>query len=270
MNQCPPPPSPEGRPLVVWRIAHHARRQPGSDAGRGRRPARSQWRRVPTTLARHPWGWSASAGSIQINGVETVAMAPPTSPAWAWAIARGARHHDLAHLPGKPDAAAQGGRRRHERERSTMFPNLLPARRSPGGRLSGGEQQMLAVARILRTGARCVAAGRISRSGPVIVQALARMIRELRTRGFTVLMVEQNFRFAAPLADRFYIAGARPGAARVQRRRIAGQHGHAAPVSGRVSRSRQTCRSGALSAATIASLAPPPSDAFPTSIGASP
>ena len=65
---------------------------------------------------------------------------------------------------------------------------------------------MLAVARILRTGAKTLLLDEISEGlAPVIVQALARMIRELRARGFTVLMVEQNFRFAAPLADRFYI-----------------------------------------------------------------
>ena len=87
-----------------------------------------------------------------------------------------------------------------------MFPNLLSRKNSPGGRLSGGEQQMLAVARILRTGAKTLLLDEISEGlAPVIVQALARMIRELRERGFTVLMVEQNFRFAAPLADRFYI-----------------------------------------------------------------
>jgi branched-chain amino acid transport system ATP-binding protein len=65
---------------------------------------------------------------------------------------------------------------------------------------------MLAVARILRTGAKILLLDEISEGlAPVLVQALARMIRELRARGFTVLMVEQNFRFAAPLADRFYI-----------------------------------------------------------------
>jgi branched-chain amino acid transport system ATP-binding protein len=87
-----------------------------------------------------------------------------------------------------------------------MFPNLKARRNSPGGRLSGGEQQMLAVARILRTGAKVLLLDEISEGlAPVIVQALARMIHQLRARGFTVLMVEQNFRFAAPLADRFYI-----------------------------------------------------------------
>ena len=87
-----------------------------------------------------------------------------------------------------------------------MFPNLAERRNSPGTRLSGGEQQMLSVARILRTGARILLLDEISEGlAPVIVQALARMIHTLRAKGYTILMVEQNFRFAAPLADRFYV-----------------------------------------------------------------
>ncbi|MDO5692245.1 MAG: ABC transporter ATP-binding protein [Pseudomonadota bacterium] len=147
-------------------------------------------------------------GSIQVNGAETVRLSP---------------HHiarlGLGYCPEErgiltsltcqenlmlPPKVAEGGMSVDEIHE--MFPNLKARQNSPGGRLSGGEQQMLAVARILRTGAKVLLLDEISEGlAPVIVQALARMIRELRARGFTVLMVEQNFRFAAPLADRFYI-----------------------------------------------------------------
>lgn len=147
-------------------------------------------------------------GTIQVNGVDTVKMAPHR-------IAR----LGIGYCPEErgimtsltceenlllPPKVAEGGMSLDEIY--AMFPNLKTRRGSPGGRLSGGEQQMLAVARILRTGAKILLLDEISEGlAPVIVQALARMIRELRKRGFTVLMVEQNFRFAAPLADRFYI-----------------------------------------------------------------
>ena len=87
-----------------------------------------------------------------------------------------------------------------------MFPNLKERAASQGTRLSGGEQQMLAVARILRTGARLLLLDEMSEGlAPVIVAKLAEMVRTLRSAGYTIVMVEQNFRFAAPLADRFLV-----------------------------------------------------------------
>ncbi len=87
-----------------------------------------------------------------------------------------------------------------------MFPNLRERARSPGGKLSGGEQQMRAMARILRAGANLLLLDEITEGlAPVIVQKLGEVIRRLREKGYTIVLVEQNFRFAAPLADRHYV-----------------------------------------------------------------
>jgi branched-chain amino acid transport system ATP-binding protein len=147
-------------------------------------------------------------GSIRIDGAETVAEPPHR-------IAR----RGIGYCPEErgifaslsceenlllPPPVADGGM--SLAEIYELFPNLRERRASPGMRLSGGEQQMLAVARILRTGAQLLLLDEISEGlAPVIVQQLARTIRKLRDRRFTIVMVEQNFRFAAPLADRFYV-----------------------------------------------------------------
>jgi branched-chain amino acid transport system ATP-binding protein len=103
-----------------------------------------------------------------------------------------------------PPVVASGGMSLEEIH--TLFPNLRSRGRTPGTKLSGGEQQMLAIARILRTGARLLLLDEPTEGlAPVIVGAIGDILRALKQRGFTILLVEQNFRFAATVADRHYV-----------------------------------------------------------------
>jgi branched-chain amino acid transport system ATP-binding protein len=148
-------------------------------------------------------------GSIKVNGIETIGM--PT-----YRIA----HLGIAYCPEErgifsslsveenlmlPPQIGAGGM--SLAEIYEMFPNLRERRHTAQGtKLSGGEQQMLSMARILRTGANLLLLDEITEGlAPVIVQALGRVIVKLKERGFTIVLVEQNFRFAAPLADRHYV-----------------------------------------------------------------
>jgi branched-chain amino acid transport system ATP-binding protein len=150
-------------------------------------------------------------GSIKVHGQETLGLPPHRiahlglgyCPEERGIFASLSTEENLR-LP--PPLKHGRGQPMGEEQIYAMFPNLAERRASPGTRLSGGEQQMLAVARILRTGADILLLDEISEGlAPVIVQALARMITTLKAQGFTVLMVEQNFRFAAPLADHFHV-----------------------------------------------------------------
>ena len=152
----------------------------------------------------------ARKGSIKINGTEAIGLATHRiahlgvgyCPEERGIFSSLSAEENLM-LPPQLNGADKG---MSVEEIYQMFPNLLERKNSQGTRLSGGEQQMLAVARILRTGARLLLLDEISEGlAPVIVQGLARMILALKARGYTIVMVEQNFRFAAPLADRFYV-----------------------------------------------------------------
>jgi branched-chain amino acid transport system ATP-binding protein len=151
----------------------------------------------------------ARQGSVRVNDVEAVNLAPHCiarlgvgyCPEERGIFSALSAEENLL-LPRR----LKGAQGMQLEEIYDIFPNLRERAASPGTRLSGGEQQMLAVARILRTGARLLLLDEISEGlAPVIVHKLGEVIRTLKAKGITVVLVEQNFRFAAPLADRFYV-----------------------------------------------------------------
>ncbi len=147
-------------------------------------------------------------GSVRFAGTETVGMQPRRIARMGIAICPEERgvfsSLNVDENMMLPPRIAAGGL---ELDRIyELFPNLRERRRSQGTKLSGGEQQMLAIARILRTGAKLLLLDEPTEGlAPVIVQQIGRTIAALKKEGFTILLVEQNFRFAASVADRHYV-----------------------------------------------------------------
>jgi len=162
-----------------------------------------------TTTLRAVMGLLARrTGSIEVNGRPTGGLPPEAiahlgvayCPEERGIFASLSTHENLM----LPPVLLPGGMTADEIY--ALFPNLRARRNSPGTKLSGGEQQMLAIGRILRTGAKLLLLDECTEGlAPVIVEKIGQTIRMLRERGYTVLMVEQNFRFASQLADRFYV-----------------------------------------------------------------
>ncbi len=161
-----------------------------------------------TTTLRALMGLARRRGSVLLKDVETAAWAPERIARLGMAyvpedrgIFAGLTVEENLMLP--PVIAAGG---LSTAEIYALFPNLLERRRNPGTRLSGGEQQMLAIARVLRTGADVILLDEPTEGlAPVVVQQIAQAVKLLKARGFTVLLVEQNLAFAELLADRHYL-----------------------------------------------------------------
>jgi branched-chain amino acid transport system ATP-binding protein len=162
-----------------------------------------------TTVLRAIFGLTdRRSGSVRVRGTEVTALPPYRvarlgvgyCPEERGIYASLTVEENLELLP------ALGSHRMSREEIETMFPNLKERMKTAGTHLSGGEQQMLALARILRTGAPLLLLDEITEGlAPVIVQALGRAMAALKERGFTVVLVEQNFHFSASLADRHYV-----------------------------------------------------------------
>ncbi|CAA9433166.1 MAG: Branched-chain amino acid transport ATP-binding protein LivF [uncultured Rubellimicrobium sp.] len=148
------------------------------------------------------------SGSVRFGGTETINLQPRHIARLGIALCPEERGifasltvEENLMLPPRIRDGGLSVERIHE-----LFPNLKERRRSQGTKLSGGEQQMLAIARILRTGARLLLLDEPTEGlAPVIVQQIGNTIRQLKQEGFTIVLVEQNFRFAASVADRHYV-----------------------------------------------------------------